>query len=115
MLGCRLFPQPHSKATFPEWWKVRRIWAWTEWFYEDLEKHAIKVSEDEAARTPGIIGMHRPHEMADSIGHIAVSLGGNRIIEAHGESGPDRGLIACRGMRGRFAHWYKLRRSKAGW
>src|SRR5262245_31456623 len=29
MLGCRLFPPPHSNATFPEWWKACRIWAWT--------------------------------------------------------------------------------------
>ncbi len=122
MLGCRLCPpSSHSKSTFPDWWKACHIWAWTEWFYEDLERYAIKVSEDEAVRTPGIIGMYRPHEMAGhSIGHIAVSLGGNRIIEAHGaqhgnDYGPDPGVIAYRGMRGRFAHWYRLQRSQAWW
>jgi hypothetical protein len=124
MLGCRPYPPtPDSKATFPKWWKTGRIWAWTEWFYEDLERHAVRVSENEAVQTPGIIGMYRPHEMeGHPIGHIAVSLGGNRIVEAHGRRhhakhgnayGPDPGVIAYRSMGGRFAHWYKLQHSQA--
>lgn len=95
------------------------VWAWTEWFYHDLQRHAVRVSEHTAIHTPGAIGLYRPHELADHpIGHIAVSLGSGHIIEAHGlrhagphgnHYGPDPGVIASRGMRGRFAHWYRLR------
>lgn len=63
--------------------------------------------------------MYRPHEMDDHpIGHIAVSLGDGRILEAHGRKhtlrngthhyGPDPGVIDSRTLRGRFAHWYRL-------
>jgi len=126
MLGCRPYkPWSGSGATFPEWWKTGRIWAWTGWFYEDLERYAIRVSEDEAVNTPGVIGMYRRKETENRDGflsghvnaHIAISLGANRILEAHGEGvdtpygktyGPKPGVINYRNMSGRFAHWYRL-------
>lgn len=120
-LGCRHYAPP--KAQTGGWviaeYDTVGVWAWTEWFYEDLQKHAIRVTEKVAVTTPGVIGLYRPHELSDHpIGHIAVSLGHDRIIEAHGARhagphgntyGPDPGVIATRKMEHRFRHWYKLK------
>jgi hypothetical protein len=107
-LGCRPYSPPGHHATFPTWWKLGRIWAWTEWFYEDLEDCAEPISETTAARTPGAIALYRPCESYDNVGHIAVSLGGNRIIEAHGGRAPS-GVIDVRSLTNLgFRHFYLL-------
>src|SRR5262245_50074706 len=44
-LGCRPYSPSGHHATFPGWWKHGRIWAWTEWFYEDLEDYEFQCAE----------------------------------------------------------------------
>jgi hypothetical protein len=108
-LGCRPYSPPGHHATFPRWWKLGRIWAWTEWFYEDLEDCAQPISEAIAARTPGAIALYRPCESYHGVGHIAVSLGRNRIIEAHGAGSGPTGVIASRSLTNLgFQHFYLL-------
>jgi hypothetical protein len=113
LFGCRPYSPPGHHATFPSWWKVGRLWAWTEWFYEDLRRYAERISEDAAANTPGAIALYRPRESSSGIGHIAISLGNDRIIEAHGSKSSKSGVMASRSLTDRgFRHFYMLRNFK---
>lgn len=116
--GCRFDKPPgYKKENYrPNGYRGR--WAWTGWFYIDLEWHGRQIAERQAIRTAGAIGLYRSHEKdGHPIGHIAVSLGDGHIIEAHGalhadggenHYGPDPGVISYRTMAGRFLHWYLL-------
>jgi hypothetical protein len=117
MLGTKFSPPSGNHPTLPYWdfphwaypFRLPQTYSWTEWFYQDLEKRGTKISEAAATATAGAICLYRPHEMGHSVGHIAVSLGNGKIIEAHGAADKSKsGVIETRRLAGRFAHWYKL-------
>jgi hypothetical protein len=117
LLGTRFYAPSGNHPTLPYWdfprWVyplgLPQTYSWTEWFYRDLEKRGIRISEHAARDTAGAICLYRPHELGHSVGHIAVSLGHKKVIEAHGVADKSKsGVVESRWQDGRFAHWYKL-------
>ena len=55
--------------------------AYTGYFARDVEKYGIKISVEQAARTPGAILLRVPK--LGAIGHIVFSQGNGKTVEAH--------------------------------
>ena len=72
-VGCRSRTAPNGKSYMN---------AYTGWFAQDLPKVATQITVDEAAELVGAIALRSP----GSPGHIAVSRGANRTIEAASSS-----------------------------
>lgn len=73
IVGCRDGTAPNGR-TYKN--------SYTGWFGQDLPAVGTEITEDEAAELPGAILLRL--KVGESIGHIAVSIGGDRTIEAAG-------------------------------
>ena len=93
--------------------RFQQAYAWTGWIYEDLEVRGVTISRQEAENTLGAICLYTAKESPDpdhKVGHIAVSLGNGKIIEAHWDADKrKRGVIASRTVaEAKFKHFYRL-------
>jgi hypothetical protein len=72
LVGCRAASAPNG---------IRYANAYTGYFEQDLPGVAIEITAEEAADTLGAIALRSPH--SHRTGHIAVSRGAGRSIEAY--------------------------------
>lgn len=81
----------------------RRHNAYTGYFAQDLPRWGTEIPENEAAELIGAVALRPPRK--GRIGHIVVSRGGGRTIEA----ASSRLGVTSRNFRGRgFTHFYTL-------